>query len=359
MKERSRKAAIAAAALVAVAVLAALYIGAALRGGSHKIGEIYLYGETHSAEAILHKEAALWDQYYHEEGMRDLFIESAYFEAEWLNLWMKAEDDTILDALYEDWQGTASYFPPVREFYKTIKETCPETVFHGTDVGHQYDTAGQRYLEYLETNGLTDSEQYRRTLENIEQGKRYYQGDAGCDELYRENVLAENFRMEYDRLDGADVMGIYGSAHTGLDGMDFSTGTVPCMANQLKADYGEHLHSQSMLSLAEPLWTEEVEAGGRTYTADYFGKANASNADGYQYWECWRLEDAYENLSRMSAQGIYPAEGLFPIQIEEKQVYVLDHTKPDGTVERYCYRIDRASRSGELLANELWTEGPA
>lgn len=89
------------------------------------------------------------------------------------------------------------------------------------------------------------------------------------------------------------------------------------------------------------------------------GELGRGYANGYQYWECCQLKDAYEDLSHISAQGIYPAEGLFPIQMEEKQVYVLNHTKPDGTVERYCCRIERASRSGELLANELWVEDAA
>ena len=50
-------------------------------------------------------------------------------------------------------------------FYRTIKEQCPETVFHGTDVGHQYDSTGARYQDYLEERGLADTEDYRLTLE--------------------------------------------------------------------------------------------------------------------------------------------------------------------------------------------------
>jgi hypothetical protein len=38
-----------------------------------------------------------------------------------------------------------------------IKNNYPETIFHGTDVSHQYETIGQFYLDYLVTNGLENT----------------------------------------------------------------------------------------------------------------------------------------------------------------------------------------------------------
>ena len=81
-------------------------------------------------------------------------MELSHYTAQWLNLWMDAEDDEILEQLHQDWESTLSSGAETLDFYRTIKEQCPETVFHGTDVGHQYDSTGARYQDYLEERGL-------------------------------------------------------------------------------------------------------------------------------------------------------------------------------------------------------------
>jgi hypothetical protein len=72
--------------------------------------------------------------------MRHLFVELSYFTAGFLNQWMRAPDDAILETVYADWQGTLSHNPDTLAFYRKIKQTCPGTVFHGTDVGNQHDS---------------------------------------------------------------------------------------------------------------------------------------------------------------------------------------------------------------------------
>jgi hypothetical protein len=62
--------------------------------------------------------------------------------------------------------------------------------------------------------------------------------------------MAENFRCAFDKLNGESVMGIYGSAHIGLDKMDF-TNTVPSMANQIREFYGEALHSEDLRNMEQ------------------------------------------------------------------------------------------------------------
>lgn len=107
--------------------------------------------------------------------MRDLFVEFPYTDAQFLNLWMQADDDELLDLQFKDWGGTEGGTEVEKNFLKQIKEQYPETVFHGTDVGHTWESTGPRYLAYLEANGQKDSEEYRRAQENMEQGKRYYE----------------------------------------------------------------------------------------------------------------------------------------------------------------------------------------
>lgn len=203
---------------------------------------IYLYGEEHGIEEILDKEFELWCDYYNNHNMRHLFIELSYFTAEFLNIWMQSDNDDILDNIYHDWKDTAAHNPHVLEFYKNIKDKCPETIFHGTDVGHQFYSTGKRFLEYLETNDLKNSEVYTLAQEAIEQGRYYYDYE---DDIYRENKMTENFIREFDKLDNESIMGIYGAAHTGLDAKDF-TNSVPCMAAQLKKTYNDIIRSQDL-----------------------------------------------------------------------------------------------------------------
>ena len=129
------------------------------------------------------------------KGMRDLFVEFPYTDAQFLNLWMQADDDELLDLQFKDWGGTEGGTEVMKNFLKQIKEQYPETVFHGTDVGHTWESTGPRYLAYLEANGQKDSEEYRRAQENMEQGKRYYEikaTDEASSVRYREDRMVEN-----------------------------------------------------------------------------------------------------------------------------------------------------------------------
>ncbi len=204
--------------------------------------QICLYGEKHGIDSVIKKEFELWHDHYHQDGMRHLFLESPYYSCEFLNIWMREEGDEILDALYDDLEGTASHVPAIKDFYKQIKARCPETVFHGTDVGHQFFSTGERFLAYLEERDLKDSESYRIAREVMEQGQYYYDHS---DDVYRENKMTENFIRAFDLLDGEKVMGIYGAAHTGLYSKDF-TRKVPCMANQLREHYGDIIYSENL-----------------------------------------------------------------------------------------------------------------
>lgn len=169
-------------------------------------------------------------------------MELPYYTAEFLNVWMKSDSDDILDALYDDTEGTMGHTSAVKELYQSIKRECPETIFHGTDVGHQYDTTGKRFLEYLDSQGQENSKTYALTVEAIKQGEYYYKD---YDEPYRENMMAQNFMREYDALGGESVAGFFGAAHTKPEALDFY-GNVPCMANQLKQQYGDVIFSENL-----------------------------------------------------------------------------------------------------------------
>ncbi len=199
--------------------------------------QIRLYGETHGQKEFYNLEVKLWKGYY-DEGYRNLFVELPYYSAEFLNLWMKEDSDELIDQWFEEIQGTLSSNSYSYEFWHEIKELCPETVFYGTDVGHQYYSTGQRYLEYLEKEGLTDSENYTLAKECISQGEQYRVEDtnpSGISTL-REGYMISNFIDAYDRCGGGKIMGIYGDYHTNLSAPDR-------MAAGIKNHYGESISS--------------------------------------------------------------------------------------------------------------------
>lgn len=320
-----------------------------------RTGQVFLYGEVHSSEIMLEKEFQLWDSYYHKSGMRDLFIESPYYTAEFLNIWIQSENDDILEQLFRDLEGTAACSEETKEFYRKIKSNCPETIFHGTDVGHQYSSTGMRYLEYLRVEGLEGSEKYLLTLQAIEQGKYYYEHSDGP---YRETTMTENFIREFDGLVNSSVMGIYGAAHTGLEAMDHS-GTIPCMANQLHERYGSIIHSGDLRALASdtPVRTGKISLNNKEYEAVSFGKVHISSfSDEYKYREFWRLEHAYEDCKNNPVTGDVLPYSNYPVTVRQGQVFAIDYIKADNSVVRKYYRSDGDTWNASPVTREFTPE---
>ena len=205
---------------------------------------IYLYGEAHGYKRCYDAELAQWRALY-DEGCRHLFVELPYYSAEFLNVWMRAESDELLDRWFEEIKDTLSGNDDYKAFFREIKKACPDTVFYGTDVGHQFDTTGVRYLQYLKDNGLENSENDTRAKECIRQGQAYQNEDAaqsGASAL-REKYMVSNFINAYTRCGGGKIMGIYGSYHTDL-------ANTALMAGQLQAQYGDIISSVKVSTLA-------------------------------------------------------------------------------------------------------------
>ena len=309
-------------------------------------GHIYLYGEMHADDACLEKEMALWGAFY-AAGARDLFLEYPCYAADYFNQWMRADSDDILYRLYDEIWGTQAHSPNVLEFFKSFKEKYPETVFHGTDVGHFYWSMGERYLAELEAAGQKDSEAYTRAQEIMAQGKVYYEKRSADQKngmeyasIYRENCMAKNFIREYEKISGAMVMGIYGGAHVDLEN---ENQWISSLAKQLSLRYGDKLHAERLFSQswAEPVRRDRIQVGGREYEAVCYGVQDLSKSPfPYRQREFWRLENAYEDFkANPKEKEVLPYDN-YPMEIEKGQVFVIDYTRDDGTIERRFYRSD-------------------
>lgn len=309
---------------------------AALDGGkSPYTGHVYLYGESHGNKKIIESEFDIWKDHY-KKGTRHLFLELPYFTGEYLNLWMKASDDKLLEELYSDLEGTAAHNPYSLEFYRKVKSQCPETVFHGTDVGHQYGSTGYRYLKFLEEHNMKETSWYSLAKENISQGINYYNGEK---DAYRENMMAANFERELNNIGGQDVMGIYGSAHTGLESED-NSGTVPCMAKQLKSIYGNSIESFDLSGLAkeiEPLRQDRFSIAGKDYVVQYYGRQELNGLKNFKYREFWRAEDGFDDLKGRPKNGDVLPYDNYPMAVQKGQLYIIDYTLSTGGTERRYY----------------------
>ena len=311
-------------------------------------GKIYLYGENHSTQAHLDQELAAWKDFYHNQGMRDLFIEVPSYTAAFMNLWIKAEDDAILTRLYEDTEGTAGNSQATWDFYQAIKAECPETVFHGFDVGHQYDTTGRRYLMGLMLTGQMGSSDWDLTQKIIGQGKTYYQTLDGA---YRENQMVLNFKEAFDALPaGTSVMVITGSAHSDIYQNDLSTGTVPCLANQLRQVYGENLLARNLTAGVDYTTAglaSAVSLGGEEYSALCLAVQDLSGRmPQYQSRTFWLIQDAYEDVQALPLIGDVLPYNNFPWPVQQGEVFAVDYLLADGSAQRHFYRADGTSWQG-------------
>ena len=325
-------------------------------------GKIYLYGEAHGVESILIKELELWHDHYHNENIRHLFIEIPYFTAEFLNIWMQSDSDEILDAIYEDWAGTQSHVSTVKEFYSRIKNEFPETIFHGTDVGHQHETTGTRFLAYLVKNSLSNSEVYRLTQESIEQGRRNQRHIATISNFsaaeYRENMMVKNFIRAFDSLNGESVMGIYGAAHIVSEQFAYYNGDVDflCMADQLKERYGDAIYLEDLSWMkpdVKPVRIDVIIINDKEYKASYYGKFDISWSADYKEREFWLLENAYEDLKDNAKTGNVLPFNNYPMLIEAGQVFVIDYTKKDDSIERHYMRSDGRIWNGMEITEQF------
>ena len=248
MKEKIQ--AIVAITILVVLVGVGFFIANSYKGGENKPPKedtkIELYGEYHGIKDFYEIEYNLWKERY-DAGQRILFCELPYFSGEFLNEWMKADNDELLDKCFEELKGTLAGNRHHKKFLSKIKKNCPETVFVGTDVGHQYDTTGQRYLEFLRSKGLEDSENYKLAEECIKQGEEYYNSfvdpyNAGDGDSLRELYMTENFFDAYDRVGRVKIMGIYGADHTALN-------NELNMIAPIISRFGDEVSSVSVLSL--------------------------------------------------------------------------------------------------------------
>lgn len=150
-------------------------------------------------------------------------------------------------------------------------------------------------------------------------------------------------------------MGIYGSAHTGLDSKD-NTNSIACMANQLNKHYPNFIYSENISWVAreiDPIRTDVINAGGKDYQALYFGQQDLNGFKDYAYREYWILQDSYDDFKDSKKTMDWLPESNYIMTVGEKQVFVIDYIKLDGSTSRSYYIFDGKIKDGEKITNEI------
>lgn len=316
---------------------------------------IFLYGEIHGVEPIYKAELENWQDYYNNQNMRHLFVEYGYGTAKLLNQWMQADDDTILLQIYDNWEGTLGHNEYNLEFLRNIKRTCPETIFHGTDVGHQFETTDSIWLRHLEEKGLTETEEYTIGMENIQQAKDYYKSNK---DAFRENCMAANFIREFDSLpENEIIMGIYGNAH--VSAIKDTSDKVLSMTSQIRKNYKnnkdlvETFDLSDLSLLMEPLAIEEFTIMGKTYKASYFGEQDLTGFKDFKSRKFWRIENPAKELKKIKHSGDYLPYSNYPTKVNPGDIFRIEYTMIDGSKKVYFYRADGKTYNGFLSTNKI------
>ncbi|MNP54140.1 hypothetical protein D3C76_1486730 [compost metagenome] len=112
------------------------------------------------------------------------------------------------------------------------------------------------------------------------------------------------------------------------------------MGNQLQEHYGDNIYSENLSWIAkdiEPSRVDYISLQGKEYAASYFGKQDLNGFKDYAYREFWRLEDAYEDIQDLPLVDNYLPYDNYLMPIEVGQVFVVNSTKTDGSVQRDYY----------------------
>ena len=121
------------------------------------------------------------------------------------------------------------------------------------------------------------------------------------------------------------------------------------MASQLKDLLGSRIYSTD-LSKAGIVRSDTVTLNGKQYEASYFGSSDISSwSQDFLKRDFWRVEGAYEDLKNAPGTGDCLPAGNYIMEIEAGQVFIVEYTKKDGTLQRLYYIADGSKTSAGVL----------
>jgi len=97
----------------------------------------------------------------------------------------------------------------------------------------------------------------------------------------------------------------------------------------------------TITEVMQMLRKDKIVVKGKEYDASYFGEVDISAWSDNIKREFWRLEGAYDDFVNLPRSGdALPFNNYPPIDVQVGQMFVIDYTRKDGTVERTYYIAD-------------------
>lgn len=128
------------------------------------------------------------------------------------------------------------------------------------------------------------------------------------------------------------------------------------MANQLKKYYGESIHAVNLTSYRNFNFSEidKIQVKDKSYYAAYFGeKEMLDSTIEFKKGEFWRLEGVSDEFKNTPVTGEELDYREFPAEPRKGDIWAVDCTKEDGSVERKYYRASGKRTQGRMAAEEI------
>ncbi|MCR5682369.1 MAG: AraC family transcriptional regulator [Clostridiales bacterium] len=106
--------------------------------------------------------------------------------------------------------------------------------------------------------------------------------------------------------------------------------------------------SISVKGVMQMIRTDKITVDGKEYEASYFSEEDISSwFEKYQKRAFWRLENAFDDFRYRARTGnVLPYNNYPPMDIQTGQVFVIDYTKKDRSVEREYFISDGSEWEG-------------
>lgn len=229
---------------------------------------IYMAGEHHATSKTFDLEFYLIKYFNQNQGVRYILTESGYADAQLFNKYLETGDETILDMVMNNLEGTFAYSKETRKLYEKLYEynktlnNDKKIIFIGIDLQHQVETGIDylltlfdenleipevikrdfEYLKLLKTKKYYDFNEFKLMVESIINNSDIYKQYIGgnykhlkngannilqlleCNlydgeewDLLREEKLIENFINQYNEIGEEKCFGMFGNLHTILN----------------------------------------------------------------------------------------------------------------------------------------------
>ncbi|MBQ6802144.1 MAG: hypothetical protein IJP05_03630, partial [Oscillospiraceae bacterium] len=153
------------------------------------------------------------------------------------------------------------------------------------------------------------------------------------------------------------IVGFYGEAHvfseeTGNFGIEKN------MCSAIKNHYKDKINikPERIKNLINPLFHSKISINGKNYTAENFGKVYTPFDENCEYIEIFRIAEPEHDFEKYVRQDNFIPEALYPCNIENGDIFVIDSINENKAVLRQIFICDGFSDEYGKITTEILSE---